>query len=455
VPYFSRVRLSWRERRWTPLQADAVLALSLFVVQSLLTATMPQWGGAGPATMPDTGVPVVLWTALTLAPVVIRRRWPWPALILTLVTLVASALYVPLWTGQGMTLWVMAYTVAAYERWWPAVAVTAALWIANDIALVTAFEAGALNSADGAPLFTMSAGMIVNVVAMVVTFLIGRTVRARRETAAALAERAAAAEASQQTLTEQAVAEERRRIARELHDVVAHHVSVIGVMATGARRMMHRDPVAADEALTTIEQTSRTTLRELRRLLFVLRASADGPADSDAQLSPQPDVRAVRLLVEQVTEAGLPTALRIDGTPDAELDPGVSLTAYRIVQEALTNTLKHAGPARAEVRLRFESCLLTIEVFDTGRGPRASTAMPGGPAGATPYGHGLVGMRERVAVYGGGLRTGPRPGGGFRVLATIPLTERDAEPGTPDEQQQHPEPTARPRVPQRSEAPAA
>jgi signal transduction histidine kinase len=231
----------------------------------------------------------------------------------------------------------------------------------------------------------------------------------------ALAERAATAEANQQAHADQAVAEERRRIARELHDVVAHHVSVIGVMATGARRMLHRNPQATDEALTTIEQTSRTTLRELRRLLFVLRAETE----PDAQLSPQPGLSGVRALVEQVSEAGLPTSLVVDGHADTDLDPGVALTVYRIVQEALTNALKHAGPAQAEVRLSFQACLLIIEVFDTGRTwAELTSVIPG---------HGLVGMRERVAVYGGTLRTGPRPGGGFRVYAKIPLDQMEAE----------------------------
>src|SRR5262249_24879872 len=142
------------------------------------------------------------------------------------------------------------------------------------------------------------------------------------------------------------------------------------------------------------ELTSRTTLRELRRLLFLLRVESD----ADTQLSPQPGLDGIRTLIDQVREAGLPANLRVEGEPP-QLDPGVALTAYRIVQEALTNTLKHAGQATAEVRLTFEPNLLTIEVFDTGSGPKGSDAP----------GHGLLGMRERVAVYGGTLRTGPRP----------------------------------------------
>ncbi|WP_246002486.1 sensor histidine kinase, partial [Allorhizocola rhizosphaerae] len=187
---------------------------------------------------------------------------------------------------------------------------------------------------------------------------------------------------------------------------------VIGVMATGARRMLKLDPDATDQALATIEQTSRTTLRELRRLLFLLRVESE----SDAQLTPQPGLEGIRTLVEQVQEAGLPVSLKVDGETRT-LEPGVALAAYRIVQEALTNTLKHAGQAKAEVRLKFEPDLLTVEVFDTGQGPHGSVSP----------GHGLLGMRERVSVYGGILRTGPRPGGGFRVYAKIPVEAPENE----------------------------
>ncbi|MGI5215190.1 sensor histidine kinase, partial [Plantactinospora sp. CA-290183] len=245
-----------------------------------------------------------------------------------------------------------------------------------------------------------------------VCFFIGRTVQARRATIRALRERARAAEENQRSLADQAVADERRRIARELHDVVAHHVSVMGVLATAARRVLPRNPAATDDTLGTIEDTSRTTLRELRRLLDVLRTDAE-PA---AELTPQPGLAGIESLVEQVREAGLPVSLRIDGE-HGPLDPGVALTIFRIVQEALTNTLKHAGTATAQVRLTFGGHWLIVEVSDTGRGP---VPTPG------RVGHGLVGMRERVALYGGTLRTGPRPGGGYRVYAKIPMDQLGA-----------------------------
>jgi signal transduction histidine kinase len=243
---------------------------------------------------------------------------------------------------------------------------------------------------------------------------VGRTVHHRRAFVAALQGRARDAELNQRALAEQAVADERRRIARELHDMVAHHVSVMGVLATGSRRTLRRDPAAADEALATIEETGRTALRELRRLLDILRTEHE-PA---GELAPQPGLAHLPGLVEQVREAGLPVALRMQGETGA-LDPGIALTVYRIVQEALTNAIKHAGSATAEVRLEVGTYWLTVEVCDTGRGPAL---------GDGSVGHGLLGMRERVMLYGGTLRTGPRPGGGFRVSARIPV---DALHGNP------------------------
>ncbi|MDG4801128.1 sensor histidine kinase [Micromonospora sp. WMMD980] len=204
-----------------------------------------------------------------------------------------------------------------------------------------------------------------------------------------------------------ALAEERRRIAGELHDLVAHQVAAMEVLATGARRVLRRDPGAADGAMAAVEHTGRAALRELHRLLRVLRADTGPPA----HLAPQPGLAGVVTLAREARDAGLPVAVHTAG-PLGPVPDGVALAAYRVVQEALRNVLRHAGPASALVRLAVVDDSLTVEVTDTGRG------------GSTPpdrIGHGLVGMRERVALYGGILRTGPVPGGGFRVYARIPL----------------------------------
>jgi signal transduction histidine kinase len=220
-----------------------------------------------------------------------------------------------------------------------------------------------------------------------------------------LHERAERAERERETAARVAVAEERARIARELHDVVAHSVSVM-VLQTGAvRRLLDEHQTREREALGAVERTGREALAEMRRLLGVLRAP-----DEQAELAPQPGLSELPALVARTEAAGLPVALRVEGEPSA-LPLGIDLSAYRIVQEALTNTLKHAGPAHAEVAIRYERDSIDIEIADDGR--RAPTDNGGG--------HGLVGMRERATLYGGELTAEAREGGGFVVHARLPV----------------------------------
>ena len=202
------------------------------------------------------------------------------------------------------------------------------------------------------------------------------------------------------------MADERARIARELHDAVAHSIGVVVLQARGARKTMQSDPEAALEALDAIEATGTQALAEMRRLVGVLRQADDG-----MDLSPPPSLRHLDALVDRVRAAGLPVELTIEGTP-IELAPGIDLSAYRIVQEALTNALAHAGPATASVRVRYDEDQLALEIADTGVGARQPD----------PSGHGLIGMRERVSLYDGRLETDVRPGGGFVIRARLPLT---------------------------------
>ena len=202
----------------------------------------------------------------------------------------------------------------------------------------------------------------------------------------------------------EAVAEERGRIARELHDVVAHSVSVMTVQAGAVRRLLTPEQEREREALLTVEQTGRQALAEMRRLLGVLRQEGE-----IAALAPQPGLGTLGTLVAQVRDAGLPVELTYEGDR-ISLPAGVDLSAYRIVQEALTNTLKHAGPARAWVRVRYGQDEVEVEVANDGRSENGSD------------GHGLVGMRERVALCGGHLTAGPRPGGGYTISARLPVT---------------------------------
>ena len=202
-----------------------------------------------------------------------------------------------------------------------------------------------------------------------------------------------------------AIVEERARIARELHDVVAHSISVMVLQARGGRRVLESDPEDARDAFAVIEWTGQQALDEMRRLVGMLRSG-----DESLPLAPQPGLKELGTLVEQVRAAGLPVQLAIEGEP-RDLPPGVDLSAFRIVQEALTNALKHAGPAHARVVLRYGARELELEISDDGHGTDDDPSA----------GYGLVGMRERVLVYGGELQAGRRPGGGYALHVRLPL----------------------------------
>jgi signal transduction histidine kinase len=230
------------------------------------------------------------------------------------------------------------------------------------------------------------------------TWLAGRAIRRRRGR-----ERDLILEREEKARA--AVLEERTRIARELHDVVAHAISVIVLQARGARHALDAKPDDARSALDAIEHTAAQALAEMRRLLGMLRAD-----EGDVALAPQPTLAQLETLVAHVRDAGLPVDVRVEGSP-RELAPGVDLSAFRIVQEALTNALKHAGPASAHVLVRYGDDALELEVADTG----------GAAVNGAGGGHGLAGMRERVTVFGGELESGPRSEGGYVVRARLPL----------------------------------
>ncbi|WP_441245466.1 sensor histidine kinase [Kitasatospora sp. McL0602] len=241
----------------------------------------------------------------------------------------------------------------------------------------------------------------------------GRLTRVRRAYLVELEDRAARLERERDAQAKVAVAAERARIARELHDVVAHNVSVMIVQADGAAYVMENSPQQAKEALGTIAATGRQALVEMRRLLGVLRT-----ADTADEYVPQPGVEELPDLLEQVRTAGLPVEFSTSGEA-RELPRGVELTVYRIVQEALTNVRKHGGPdVRANVAVDFRDRELEVLIEDDGRGATDEKLSTGGTDG---LGHGLIGMRERVGMVSGILDAGPRPGGGFRIRAVMPL----------------------------------
>nr|WSX50546.1 sensor histidine kinase [Streptomyces sp. NBC_00974] len=256
------------------------------------------------------------------------------------------------------------------------------------------------------------------IVPFVLAWVMGDSLRTRRAYYAQLVERNQRLEKERAAQAQVAVAAERARIARELHDVVAHNVSVMVVQADGAAYVLDAAPEQAKEALQTISGTGRLALAEMRRLLGVLRTGE--PQESEDYV-PQPDVEQIDVLVEQVRAAGLAVDFEVEGTP-RKLPSGLELTAYRIVQEALTNARKHAGPdAKASVRLVYFDDGLGLLVEDDGRGAAHELYEDGGADGA---GHGLIGMRERIGMVGGTLDAGPRPGGGFRISALLPLKKR-------------------------------
>jgi signal transduction histidine kinase len=257
-----------------------------------------------------------------------------------------------------------------------------------------------------------SGNIIPSFVWLVAGWATGRSVRSWRHKNVAL-------ELANRELTEQrelqaqaAVAVERGRIARELHDVVAHNVSMMVVQAGAAARVLRDQQPDVRNALEVIAATGRETVDEMRTLLGVVRAKdGPGPDHGQAALKPQPGLADLEQLASGVREAGLPVTLRIEGAA-RPLPPALDLSAFRIVQEALTNALKHAGPARAEVTVRYEDGLVSLEITDSGRGPHGD--------GGT--GHGLVGMRERAAMFGGKLEAARGDGGGYTVRAQLPVS---------------------------------
>jgi signal transduction histidine kinase len=255
--------------------------------------------------------------------------------------------------------------------------------------------------------------LVSNYIVFGTAWVIGDNIRTRRAYTLELEARAERLERERETQSREAIIDERRRIAREMHDVVAHSVSVMVVQAGAARRILDSKPSQARDALASIETTGRQALAEMRRLTGVLRR------EEDVDKTPQPGLGYLEKLIEQTREAGLPVEVTVKGNP-YELPQGADLSAFRIVQEALTNSLKHAGPSHATVCITYSSSKIELRVTDDGHG--AAHRLSNGSDG----GHGLVGMRERVAMFGGELKTGPLPGGGYEVRATLPLETSDS-----------------------------
>ncbi|MGH8892674.1 MAG: sensor histidine kinase [Actinomycetes bacterium] len=370
--------------RW-PRVADAVLAVGVVLTGVVVSPDEPDDEFALRAV---GEVPFAEFVVLLVASGALYWRRPRPVVVLG-VTLAASALSTALrWSDLvGVAMLVALYSVGRYagdQRW-------SRISLAGVLAFVTVSSI-----IDAATVAEIGFGLCLTFS----LWYVGRRLRMRGERAAQL-QREQAAEARR------AVAEERTRIARELHDIVAHRVSLMTVQAGAAKTVAGVDPEGAVQAMAEVEQAGRQALDELRHLLGVLRPDTEAEA-----LGPQPRLADVPRLVSEFRAAGLDASLTMDA-PQVMLPARVDLSAYRIVQEALTNALKHAGTgARTDVRVRSDDDGLVIEVTDSGRGV---TTLPGS-------GHGIIGMRERALLLGGRLEAGPRPGGGFQVVAHLPLS---------------------------------
>ncbi|HSC93251.1 MAG TPA: sensor histidine kinase [Gaiellaceae bacterium] len=360
--------------------ADLALAGGL----AALAAAELAWPGGFVGTGPVEGSrPVLALTALAITlPLALRRRFPLATvLVVFLATTLQDVLTVP---TDGLST-VVALLVASYSCAFYAEGRRAAVGLAAALGLMAATVS---DPGDFAFAVVLVAG----------AWGAGRLVRRQQLLADALAR-------EQEARARAAVADERARLARELHDVVAHSVSTIVVQAEAGEALLEHDPERARESFHAITGSGRQALAELRRMLGLLR-SADGAPD----LGPQPGLGQLESLVEQMRAVGLPVELSVEGRPRA-LPPGVDLSAYRIVQEALTNALKHARPAHARVTVRYGEDDVELEVVDDGDGP--------GPVASG--GLGLAGMRERVRLYGGSLEAGRGSAGGFSVRARLPV----------------------------------
>jgi signal transduction histidine kinase len=379
------------------LLADGALALVLAVASllELFATNDPEahWGGRGP-------LQVVLALAVTL-PLLLRVRAPIAVLMVVVAGVVVldgiSSAHPSFEPFAAMVIAV--YSLGAH---------TSGRQARLGVVLLAGVAAAAVaaSAAGGHSV----AGLLSPGFWLLAAWVVGWIIRGWRTRTLELEGLTRELEEQRDLQAEAAVTVERGRIARELHDVVAHNVSMMVVQAGAAARVLEGAQPHVRDALAAIAETGRGTVDEMRTLLGVLRASEDGLA-----LSPQPGVGDLERLVESVREAGLPVELHVEGQP-APLPQALDLSAYRIVQEALTNTLKHAGPARARVDVRYGANAVELEISDDGSG--------GGNGGGS--GHGLIGIRERVAMLGGDVEAGPGDGGGFAVRARLPVPQAAA-----------------------------
>jgi signal transduction histidine kinase len=356
----------------------------------------------------------VLLTLMLIIPLILRRYFPLAVLMFMVVVEIYYRFLLipePRYTAYAVLFAVASAAAFGNKRWRP--------WV---ISLVILFEMIAVISLaivypesgwlKGTPL-AQFLQLLLNLFLFGAAWWIGEVFRSRREREAELKERTEQLEKEREENAQRAVLDERVRIARELHDVVAHHVSVMGIQAGAARKVLNKQPEKANEALSEIESSSRQAISELHRLLGFLR-----PKNQVEEVSPQPSLKQLDGLVKEMENLGLPTEVKIIGM-EKPIPESVDLSAYRIIQEALTNVLKHAGPAKATVTVKHSIDMMELEIIDNGKGKITGSGKQSG-------GRGIIGMQERISLHGGKLETGNLPGGGFFVRAKLPLNRRRA-----------------------------
>ncbi len=423
-------------RSTEPRPAISRRAISIDVVLAVVATAVALAAGSAPARPLGP-----LLVALTTAPLALRRVFP-----LTVFWTIMAAIVAAYYPENNATLVTFiavafaAYSAVVHSRYRGAALLSMPLATVLVIALF----------ADTAPPIPARATpLLIFIPIMIVGNAVHQWARRAGDSGARLRQ----AQAEHEAATRHALALERARLASELHDVVTHNVSIMVVQAGAARRVLSADPAEATKALRAVESSGRTAMTELRHLLGLLTpppgaADADEPAGQPAasldaasslggaaDLAPQPGLDELREMVGRVASAGLPVELHITGTP-RDLQAGLGLGVYRVVQEALTNVIKHAGKPRTEVRLNYEPAVLVVEVADDGR--PIPVAGPAPDAGLLRgAGMGLLGLRERVALYGGDLAAGPRPGRGWLVQARIPVEPAEVPAEMPAEAPRH------------------
>jgi signal transduction histidine kinase len=400
-----------------PTAADAAFAAVLSAAALVSVYATLELLRQDPAFKEPAKPGILLAVLAVMIPLALRRRFPLAVACTVIGAFVVGRLVshpdIPVlaaWEGT-MTVWacwIALYSAVVHGRTSRRMAlvvfVLAAVVVGEVVREVFFYGGGAAYG--GLPV-NQAVLLAYNVVSIALPIGLGMAVRSRRDRESELAERTRELQSEREENARSAVLEERVRIARELHDVVAHHVSVMGVQAGAARRVMAQQPAKAEEVLSSIEDSSRQAVLELHRLLGVLRR-----ADQPDELTPQPDLAQLPELVAKAGQAGLTVELSIEGEPRA-LPRTLEVSAYRVIQEALTNALRHSGGTTATVRLDYRRAVLEVEVLDDGTGNGSSPDAVGG--------HGLMGMRERVGLHGGHLRAGRTPQGGFAIHATFPF----------------------------------